>query len=608
MQQLSRLFAPAWWRLGSTALLTVLLGACASMPHTPAPTPAPAAVTVAPAPVEISQAQKADRLLAEGKDLAAAKEYIQAAAASGADQQLDYLLKAAQASLDGNRTQVASLLSAEVLRLSQDPSQRAKALWIQAQAYQRDGQDKLASGALAELISISSVSPEQRATAMKELAEIYQRENHDLTALDFLVKRDALLSGAAKTENRRQIHSLLDAQSSAKLKNWQGRSGDPIVQEWLAFALIAREHVEPAARDAAFAAWLQAHPGHPDIHYGHTAAPPAGGAKGAICTLLPTTGRFADNTLAFTAGLQAAAQQVSGPAIHELSDSSDPALNATQYAAGVQAGCAAFVGPVLPQDINAVLGARHPQDPPILLLGDVASDPSKGIYDFDISLQVVARRVAEDAFRAGYRQAAVLYPLDAEGAAMQAAFLENWKRLGGNVAGVAHYRVGSGDTAGVVQEALGSAGGRGAFTFLVTSEKNPAAIITDIRAHSSSPILLAGIPTFTSEDSGGLSGSKIYALGMPWVFDPQMADGPAAQAVKQSLPQATAQQWRMAGLGVEAYGLLAKILGSTASAERESMQSMGLSERPMQHGKRNLRWVTWQKNGAMQVLPQLPRP
>lgn len=577
------------------------------MPHSPSPTPTPAPVAVTPAATEISQAQEADRLLAEGKDLAAAKEYIQAAAASGADKQLEYLLKAAQASLDGNRAQVASLLSAEVLRLSQDPSQRAKALWIQAQAYQRDGQDKLARGALAELISISAVSPERRATAMKELAEIYQRENHDLTALDFLVKRDALLSGSAKAENRQHIHSLLDAQSSAKLKNWQGRSGDPIVQEWLAFALIAREHVDPASRAAAFAAWLQAHPGHPNIHYEHAAATPASGAKGAVCTLLPTTGRFADDTLAFTAGLQVAARQASGPAIHELSDSSDPALNATQYAAGVQAGCAAFVGPALPQDINAVLGARHPQDPPILLLGDVASDPSKGIYDFDISLQVVARRVAEDAFQAGYRQAAVLYPLDAEGAAMQAAFLENWKRLGGDVAGVAHYRVGSGDTAGAVQEALGSVGGQRAFFFLVAPGQNLATIISDIRAQSSASILLAGIPTFTSENSGGLSGSKIYALGMPWVFDPQMANGPAAEAVKQSLPQATAQQWRMAGLGVEAYGLLAKILGSTASAQQENMQLMGIAADPVRHGQRHLQWVTWQ-NGTLQVLSQLPRP
>ena len=59
---------------------------------------------------EISQAQEGDRLLARGQDLAAAKAYIQAAAASGEEKQLDYLLKAAQASLEGKRPQVAELL------------------------------------------------------------------------------------------------------------------------------------------------------------------------------------------------------------------------------------------------------------------------------------------------------------------------------------------------------------------------------------------------------------------------------------------------------------------------------------------------------------------
>ncbi len=554
---------------------------------------------------EISQAQEGDRLLARGQDLAAAKAYIQAAAASGEEKQLDYLLKAAQASLEGKRPQVAELLSAEVLRLTHEPSQRASALWIQAQAYVHDGQNKLARGSFAELLSTSGVATGRRAEVMEQLAKIYEGENHDLTALDFLVKRDALLSGPEKEKNRQQIHALLDAQSAAKLKNWQGRSGDPIVQEWLAFALIARDHADPGSREAAFAAWLQAHPGHPDIHYEHhSATAVTSAARGAICTLLPTTGRFADDTLAFVAGLRAAAQQQSGPVVQELSDTSDPALNATEYASGVEAGCKAFVGPALPQDIRAVLGARHPSDPPILLLGNPGSHVPAGVHDFDISLRVTARRVAEDAYQAGYRQAAVLYPLDAEGANLQAAFLQMWKGLGGAVAGVAHYRAGDGATA--VREAVGPSLGRRAFVFLVASPADLSAIVTAIRARSARPILLAGIPSFGAEHTGGLADARTYALGMPWVFDPNIANGPAAQAVKQSLPQATAKQWRMAGLGVEAYGLLAQILGASASAQ-DSAGAMGISSPPEHDGKRRLRWVSWQ-DGVMQVLPQLPEP
>ena len=175
------------------------------------------------------------------------------------------------------------------------------------------------------------------------------------------------------------------------------------------------------------------------------------------------------------------------------------------------------------------------------------------------------------------------------------------------MAGVAHYRTSGGNNVAAVQEAVRPGLGRNSFIFLVAPTQNLSAIVTAIRARSAQPILLAGIPTFSAEDSGSLAGSKIYALGMPWVYDPQIARGPAALAVRQSLPQATAKQWRMAGLGVEAYGLLAKMLGTTRSAQKESMQSLGIASRPEQHGKRNLHWVTWQ-NGAMQILPQLPRP
>jgi len=601
--------ASTYGRWPLALLLAALLSACASMPHSIGEESHKHASAPAPAPVaEISQAQEADQLLAQGKDLAAAKAYIEAAAASGTDKQLDYLSKAAQASLAGNRPQVAELLSAEVLRLSQEPAQRAEALWIQAQAYERDGQTKLARGALASLIAIDTVSPERRAEAMGRLAKIYEAENHDLTALDFLIKRDALLTGVAKAENRRRIHALLDAQNSAKLRNWRGRSGDPVVQEWLAFALIAREHVEPANRQAAFAAWLQAHPGHPDIHYDDASASnrAAGLARGAICTLLPTSGRFASDTTAFVAGLQAAAQQEAGPAIYQLSDSSDPALNATEYAAGVQAGCAAFVGPALPQDSNAVLGARHPSNPPILLLGAAQPHSQPGVYDFDISLRVTARQVAEDALRAGYRQAAVLYPLDAEGADMQAAFLEAWKKGGGSVVGVAHYR--DGDTASAVQQALGVAPlGTKTFVFLVAPAQRLADIIGTIRAQTTQPILLAGIPTFAAEQSTSISDARVYALGSPWVFDPQIAGGPVAQAVRQSLPQASAAQWRMAGLGAEAYGLVAKILHIAKPAGASPTGALSDPHTLQENNKRDLRWVRWQ-NGNIEVLPALPEP
>ncbi|MBU2720390.1 hypothetical protein HF563_13655, partial [Acidithiobacillus ferridurans] len=222
----------ASFRLLMTLALAMGLSACASMPHKAPPSSTPPPVETATAVSQTPQAERADQLMITGHYQEAAKDYIHAAADVRGQAQLDYLMKAAQASLQGQKPQVAILLANEVLRLQHgNATLRGAALWVRAQGLMDQGQTPSAKGNLEEILTITSTPQEVRARAMGTLATLYTQEGHELTALNFLIERDSLLGGDAIAENHRRIHALLDQQSVAKLQNWQGRSGNPLVQE-----------------------------------------------------------------------------------------------------------------------------------------------------------------------------------------------------------------------------------------------------------------------------------------------------------------------------------------------------------------------------------------
>ncbi|WP_291510503.1 penicillin-binding protein activator [Acidithiobacillus sp.] len=598
-------------RRSALVLLAALgLGACASMPQSGGEPPrVPARATPAPEPSSgpTALAAQAERLQQQGHDLAAAKAYIQAAAETRSDAQVAYLLQASRASLAGNKPQVAVLLADEVLRLAHDPKLRGEALWVRARGLMDQGQTPQAKGNLEELLTIDSTPPEVRAAALGELATIFRNEKHDLTALNFLIQRDSLLAGPDKTENHRRIRALLDAQSSAKLKNWQGRSGNPIVQEWLAFALIARENPEPAAREAAFSQWLQQHPGHPVIHWSADESLPTATAdtRGDICALLPQSASYAALSQALAAGLETAAQLRAGPPVHVIDTTGNPSFTSVLFQRGVQAGCVAFVGPWLEQDIRAVASVRKPSDPPVLSLGEVAGLKQDGLYQLPMGRGDAARQIAAGAYRAGYRAAAVIYPQDSSGASIQADFLARWKKEKGTVLGVASFIPGSGRVDGAVQQALSGVIGRHSMVFLVAGKRDLATSIAAIRATN------ASIPVFVvdSDADDALpvlpnASGPVYAVETPWAMHGEPLDSRARSLLHQELPQASSAQWQLAGVGLDAYALIQAIVTKQTA---EPIDGVTGRLHFAAHGNidRDMPWVQIGP-GGVQRLSQLP--
>ncbi|WP_414040723.1 penicillin-binding protein activator [Acidithiobacillus sp. M4-SHS-6] len=582
------------------------------MPHktTPVLSPAPAPSVTATNPPEVANAHQGDILLAEGHDLEAAKDYIKAAAAVQGQAQLHYLLKAAEASLQGNKPQVAVLLANEVLRLQQgDNTLRGEALWIRAQGLMDQGQTPRAKGNLEELLSIASTPQNVRAEAMGTLATLYTQEGHELTALNFLIERDSLLSGPAISKNHQRIHALLDSVSSARIQNWQGRSGNPLVQEWLAIALISRHNPDPEQRKAAIDAWMAAHPGHPPINFSShdelNVADTSNQPSGDICALLPTTGPYAELSQAISAGMETAAQLKAGPAVKLLQSTGNPSFTAVLFERGVKEGCQIFVGPWLPQDINAVVGVRKPSDPPVIALGSDAGVRQPGLYVFSLGRDVAARQIAEQGYGAGYRQVYVLYPQDSSGASIQADFIQTWKKMGGTVAGVATYLPGH-SLNGQVQQLLSGNSDSHAFVFLVANTQNASAAVTAIRAVNSnipifSPALLHGATL--PADAGSLAG--VASVDMPWIIQPATTKPQAAALLHSTLPDASAAQWRMAAFGLDAYQLAERILAKKFSQPIEGATGT------LHFGKegRIVRDMDWMKieNGAIVPLSGIPK-
>lgn len=598
-------------RLASAMLMALGLAACASLPQpaaTPvAPTASASSVTVAPA--EAPAAVTADQLLAAGKDLAAAKAYIKAAADTQGDAQLQYLLDAAHASLSGQKPQDAVLLADEVLRLQHDPKLRGEALWIRSQGLMDQGQTPKARGNLEELLTLSSTPQDIRAEALGILATLYTQEGHDLTALNFLIQRDNLLNqGSARDENHRRIRVLLDAQPVAKLQNWQSRTASPLVQEWIALDLIARNTPDPQQREQAIAAWMAAHPHHPAIQFSANtpAAATATSAQGDVCALLPATGPYAPLSQAVAAGLETSARLTGGPAVRVYQSTGNSEYTATLFQRGVKAGCAVFVGPWLRQDINAVVGVRRPGDPPVLTLGLDSDLHQPGLYQFSQSRNAASAQIAQQGYAAGYRQVYLLYPQDSSGAAIQAAFLADWKGLGGRVAGVSAYTPGQ-DPLAAVQQLFSGTIAAHSFVFLVADASVAGQAVPEI--HQIKPDLAVFSPSLLSasglpSDASALAG--LASVDMPWIIDPAQAWPQAAALLHTQLPNADDAQWRMAAFGLDAYRLAVQILrhrtdqalpGTTGELH---FGANGIVERDMQ-------WMQFQQ-GQIVPLARAPQP
>lgn len=312
-------------------------------------------------------------------------------------------------------------------------------------------------------------------------------------------------------------------------------------------------------------------------------APPA-----RACALLPESGHYAALANAIHIGLESAAGQPSPPprlAIRRYDTQGQPQAAAAAYRQALRDGCAVIIGPLLRQEAATVIGSRQDTDPPLLTLTPIATPVQKGLYQFGLPPEQEMEQIAEDAWTAGYRHPALIFPQNEMGTRLRDAFVQAWRHQGGQVAAATPLPARNEDPDGLIRRALGldetqpsEADGNAAVPASRSAADFVLLLVSDVRARALMPALRSyalDLPVFSSSrvystQPDPLRDSVLDGLSfvdMPWLLSPGEEWTPLRQELAQKLPARNEITWRLAALGLDSYQIALRIWqGQTQSA------------------------------------------
>lgn len=312
-----------------------------------------------------------------------------------------------------------------------------------------------------------------------------------------------------------------------------------------------------------------------------SAPPPA-----RACALLPESGHYAALATAIRVGLESAAGQPSPPprlAIRSYDTQGQAQAAAAAYQQALRDSCAVIIGPLLRQEAATVIRARHDTDPPLLTLTPTAAPAQKGLYQFGLPPEQEMEQIAVDAWTAGYRHPALIFPQNEMGTRLRDAFIQAWRRQGGQVAAATPLPARNEDPDGLIRKALGLDAAQPSGADSNAPAPQPAAdfmllLVSDVRARALMPVLRSyalDLPVFSSSrvystQSDPLRDSVLDALSfvdMPWLLSPDEEWMPLRQELAQKLPARNEITWRLAALGLDSYQIALRIWqGQTQNA------------------------------------------
>lgn len=453
-----------------TALLCVLVAGCETVPKAP------------PAP----QAEKAARaLVTEHKFREAAQAYLHLAAQAPAPHAQRYRLAAADALLRAQDAQAAKDVLAGT-DLSRTPELATQRDLLLARVAILEGHPQRAFELIPEVVEGKTPAP-LAVEIYRTRAQAYERWGNFVAAARERVALEMWLQDpAAVRANREALWESLNRMTPAALA--QARTPPPdTLGGWVQLAYIAKQYLtDPGALKQALDTWRADFPGHPasvDIVPDlrelslEQAAPPK-----HVALLLPFEGQFAKAADAVRDGFLAAwFADEDNPERPVVSIRDANAANVqTVYEHVVEAGADFVVGPLDKAAVSALVRST-PVTAPTLALNRIAPPaPGPGeeaapgettapeptpagttgegdagganpdadasshelpdaLYQFALSPEGEAERVAERAWFDGHERAAVIAPEGPWGERVVDAFTAAWERLGGMVVGTERY-------------------------------------------------------------------------------------------------------------------------------------------------------------------------
>ena len=442
-----------------------------------------------------------------------------------------------------------------------------------------------------------------------------------------------VLDGLRTTEARVQLLGTADERRAARapLVDALLASPDaavpadatPSERAWFELGqVLGATDAAPDALARRAADWRSRHPNHPGGDFLPAAAPGgtpgvglaiASGPVDSIALLLPLSGRMQAAGRAVRDGFLAAALADAPdrrPKI-EFIDTAEIGT-AAAYARALDAGADAVAGPLLKEDLAALVAA-HTLPVPTLALNSLPMDsPPPFLFQFALDPEHEARAAARRIARDGRVHGIALFPRSAWGERVHAAFTEEARAAGLELTSVQFYDPAAKDFGGPLRAALGRFGGAGdrgpkgapvrrdgvaeavagpQFAFMAASAASTRALLPQLRYQ-----MAYELPVYATSDALEPSARAVPDLNgltfpeMPWILYGGLGAQELWDVLQADRSAAVRGRLRLYAFGFDAYGLL-RGLNSAARGIGMTGLSGRLAIAPDGRVQRELEWA-----------------
>jgi outer membrane PBP1 activator LpoA protein len=599
-----------------------------------------------PVPAEPTPStEAAEKALHDGEFVLAAREYERLAQTSQGTVRYEHLMSAAEALLKAGQFQEARQKLAAVPTTRLEPPLGPRRRIIEARLLMGQGEHEKAARHLTETLAQGTLSPAVTADLYGTRAQAELALNNPFGAVRNLVAREQFLKDAdAIASNQTQLWKILESQKRSRLNAELNLTREGVLSGWLELAMAAADNTyNPAGLGAAIVNWRKAYPKHPASESLLSTltgkAPRLTSRFEQVALLLPLTSPYAAAASAVRDGfmaMQAANHDPDKFRVTVYDIGGDPLQAPAFYEQAVREGAQIVIGPLGREAADAIARKGVLSVPTLLLSHTDETVPGAGSYVFQFGLppEQEARQVAERAYLDGRRQAAVLYPKDAWGERMQAAFASHWQRLGGTVLATEAYENPKGDYSESIKKLLNIVQSEQRredlqtrlrqklqfeprprqdidFIFLVADPRRGRLIKPQLNFYRASRVPVyatSHIFSGKSDPVQDLDLDGVLFADMPWML---IGDG-QLQLLRESLqrewPHAQSDLDRLYALGVDSYALLPHL--SRVSADPSARFAGVTSALSLDtHGRvqRGLTWAQFRK-GQPRLVDGQTRP
>lgn len=457
--------------------------------------------------------------------------------------------------------------------------------------------------------------------------------------------RSRVLSGA---EQRHANYALL---VDALLENPAATlrvpaAATPYERAWfeLGQLLAPAAQADTVALAGRAADWRARNPNHPGADFlpatgagtGLQAAGTSGaaGSGNVIALLLPLSGRQAAAGTAVRDGFLAAALDEAAERRPRIDVYDTATLGAAAaYQRALAAGARSVAGPLLKEDVAAVVAAA-PLPVPTVALNSLPGEAPPFLFQFSLDPEQEARAVARRIATDGHARGIALFPRNAWGERLQAAFTAEIEAAGVQLTAAQAYEPGTNDYSGPLRAALGRFGGAGdrdasgaprkrdgaaealagpQFAFIAATPQAARALRPQLRFQ-----MAYEMPVYATSDAWDPGPRAVPDLDgltlpeMPWILNAGHGAPALWDALQDEWSASGRGRLRLYAFGYDAYGLLRELEVASRGSALDGLTGR-LTLGPDGRVRRDSDWAQvvgghLQPAGALTLLPPPGEP